>query len=364
MKNYNENIDVPVQQTFLLTWNGQSGVNYSGTARQLTASVGSSAVVLGDHVHPNNWSYSVSRVRSYSGLQVVTQSGVRYTNAGVLCALTAYGPPTISPHIYNDLLDRLNEKVRGGIDLSVDAFQAQQTKRMFSASSRVEDYARLARQRGRGVAKLVGSAWLELQYGWRPLLGTIHDAGEKLMNHTVKRLTFKARVKEHLGPASPVTQVFGGPAYPKNVKCYFDGDRIDMMEMAIRLKGSSGVLQSLAGWSSLNPLSIAWELVPYSFVVDWFYDVGGYMRNLETGLLFGSSFDGGYVSTLRVSNMTSKGSWTGSDGYGQGEASGSYRIFNRSALSSYPLPRYPSFRCDLGSGRLLNAAALLTQRLK
>jgi hypothetical protein len=128
---------------------------------------------------------------------------------------------------------------------------------------------------------------------------------------------------------------------------------------------------NVSRWGSLNPLSIAWELTTLSFVVDWLYDVGGYLRSLETAMLYNSNFHSGYYTQL----WAHQGSWNGkaytrvySSGtyYAemQGVSSWKYTRFSRNVLGSYPLPRAPAFKIDLGSERLLSAAALLAQHLR
>ena len=53
-------------------------------------------------------------------------------------------------------------------------------------------------------------------------------------------------------------------------------------------------------YTSMNPASIKWELVPYSFVVDWFYDIGSYLRGCETSTIYSSVFKAGWTSELRL----------------------------------------------------------------
>ena len=127
----------------------------------------------------------------------------------------------------------------------------------------------------------------------------------------------------------------------------------------------------MARWTSLNPVSIAWELTPYSFVVDWFYDLGGYLRNLETGLLYNTRFKSGYKSELYLWESDEIAPMGGTHAVGDN----SWRIqackqrtrrvqFYRTKLTSYPLPHLPRLDAKLGSSRLLSAASLLTQKLR
>lgn len=125
----------------------------------------------------------------------------------------------------------------------------------------------------------------------------------------------------------------------------------------------------LARWTSLNPASIAWELTPYSFVVDWFLDIGGTLRNFETAVLSQGSFHHGYIDYLMYYDSDQEFVYLGSHG---GAVDGDDIIvsgnlyesdFVREVLTSYPYPRLPSFNAKLGWQRLLSAAALLTTAL-
>jgi len=364
VQNYTSQLNVPLQT--MRTTLSTGAVTTSITNRPIRkASVSSSAIVQGDHVHPNSWSYSVLRCYNGDGYMNNQTRTYRYDiHSGPLADIGLPTPGTGSSSLYNDLISRLNDKVRGGIDLSVDAFQAKQTARMFNATSRVEDLARVARRRGRGIPKLIGSAWLELQYGWRPLLGTIHDAGEKLLGHTVERLSFSVSVKENLGPPKADKRALGSSQFQLLREVNYGGNRIDGYRAKIKMKASQEALTYVAGFTSLNPLSIAWELVPYSFVVDWFIDIGGYLRNVETALLYNSLFDSGYITRLRAGNINAHAAWSEKTSSGMWDATQEYRVLSRTKLTNYPFPNIPSFRAKLGSGRLLNAAALLSQRLR
>jgi hypothetical protein len=123
----------------------------------------------------------------------------------------------------------------------------------------------------------------------------------------------------------------------------------------------------LARWTSLNPVSIAWELVPFSFVVDWVFNVGGYLNNLETGLLQNCRGAGlgatSFISQITAVDQSVNLAGTSSTGADVNVSfSQKYIQFNRS-LSGYPLPRPPSFKVNLGSNQLLDSAALLAQLL-
>lgn len=363
MNNYTEEVPYP-WDTYLQYSDGRlvpTG-SYSGTG--LFASVSSSPIVHGDHVHPNAHSYTINRQTPMNGrILSGNPSRTRTLKVGLLNSAnkdTVYVPPYSMGPMYERALDSLNEKVRGGLDLSVDAFQARQTKRMFDAASRVEDYARLARKRGRGVTRLVAGAWLELQYGWRPLLGTIHDAGDKLMRYQQRRMRFSAAAFDnfhgqyinHKFLLGTGIEVRGTPKGRYGYK------------LGIALSPGESAMQALGQYSSLNPVSIAWELLPYSFVVDWFVDVGGYVRNFETALLYKSAFRFGYATGLVACDAEEVAVSTSPNVTVQGSRKTRYIHFVRALMSEYPFPRYPRITCHLGSERLLNGAALLGNLLR
>jgi hypothetical protein len=117
--------------------------------------------------------------------------------------------------------------------------------------------------------------------------------------------------------------------------------------------------------TSLNPASITWELTPFSFVFDWFLDVGGYLKNLESSLVTSSGWASGFMTYghKKVCNSEIKGSGKSlsSGRYISGARKGSRIDTNgtRGVLVSPPAPRLPTFNSSFGASRLVTAAALL-----
>lgn len=334
-------------------------------------------LVQGDFHSPNPWDYTVTHVNLPSGssyLKATYTSGpskgqwVAEDETGYLCPTVSdflpFGDLTFPSFLYNSALSKLNDKVRGSLDLAVDVAQAGQTARMFSAQDAAIRYAVSANWRA--IVKGVSGAWLEFQYGWRPLAQSLYEATELMSNVAINSLeSFSAQSSEHLssGQISPLIRLAGATPGP----VVRNGVHSCKIGVVIRTKSNRPDI-----WTSLNPASIAWELVPYSFVVDWFLGIGNYIRDLETSLLYANSFVTGYVSNITVCEASYTGSSaksfvSGGVQYTSGcsvKGGGKYVKFNRTKLTSYPVPRLPSIRANLGSGRLLNAAALLTQKIK
>lgn len=355
---------------------GPMGVTYPSRGTCWSQSLTRSTLRQGDFVKPLPWSYTRNLSSALRGVVTYRRASdgvlVRRDD-GFLVQRTIPLPPAVSNNLYNEALDRLNDKVRGGIDLSIDLAQAGQTKKMLSALGQFEDFCNDFQNRNLKSAprlsRAIGSRWLEYRYGWAPLVQTIYD----LCNQN-------ARTARNLAQDFRASAVRGIPNFTWDASYNLYTTTVlrpelvqakgkDVVEIGVRLS-NRGADASISQLTSLNPFSIGWEMLPYSFVVDWFYDVGGYIRNLETALLSRNAFVSGYVSTLRAVDLKFERSWAQSFNQGgylidymQMSQSRSYSTFVRTVLGSYPLPRLPSFSAELGSGRLLNAAGLLSQFL-
>jgi len=123
------------------------------------------------------------------------------------------------------------------------------------------------------VFRKLGEDWMRHRYGIMPLVYSYRDI-MKLMkrgehNTTRKMRNVYARETGTQMPSSTSqylwSQVSGGTLIRATVFQQFDW------------RGGS-----LAAGVGFNPLVTAWELIPYSFVVDWFVDVGTYITRKTT----------------------------------------------------------------------------------
>jgi len=115
----------------------------------------------------------------------------------------------------------------------------------------------------------VSGRWLELQYGWIPLLQSSFEAS-------------KAFEAVSNGPRKSVFTASGtrGVDYEAstsvNHSCLLKG-RVGR-RIQYEMYEEMSVPRQLGLY---DPLSIAWELTPWSFVVDWFLPIGDYLSNLN-----------------------------------------------------------------------------------
>lgn len=261
--------------------------------------------------------------------------------------------------VYNQALEKFNERYRGSIDLSIDIAEFGQTRKMLNATTQLTDFARTLSNRF-GPLKLAGGLWLQYQYGWRPILSTIAEAAERSLEVPINAMS-NISAQKSMTYAQNTRVWLGGKTFGEELlNPVLTGKKF----VKIHCRLTTPMKNDPARWTSLNPVSIAWELIPYSFVIDWVYDIGSYLRAYETSLLYQTSFQSGYTTEGTVYDVAINQSKPIFDGF-RSLTGGShrYRQISRKILASYPSPRAPTFKADLGSSRLLSAAALLSQHL-
>ncbi len=376
-----------------------------------------SSLVQGNWKAPNPWSYdwvATSHVRGsyryYSGGRLFTQ---RTGLLGETSIPNYGGVASAYTSAYNQSLSKLTEKVRGSLDLATSLAESGQTVKMLNLVRRLTDTLsdmkkswkreildqlrawkskrsverglrrwqkglalrhpstyrprRTPKGLGRRITQSSSAAangWLEYTYGIKPLINDIHDVAENIVGMARNRDAVKVVSSAVINDRATLSAgtFLGIPITGEKVN--YEG----FVQVMFKVRLRPNYDFDLAAWSSLNPVSVAWELMPYSFVIDWVFDVGSYLRNLETALLSDNRFLDGSVSVLTKYSTTvvlRKRYQTGTDVYDIAAQAVSDRCnFSRTVLSNYPRPYIPSFRVDLGASRLLSAAALLRQLIK
>lgn len=363
------NIQVP----YVCRYRNSTGMDrVHHNANLLTNSCSGWPVIRGDHKTPNEHSYSFWKTGGRGVYRHIANDGWWEVDVGCVTSFSLDD----SSIAYNNALSQVVEKARGGLDLTVDAAQAGQNIRMMNVFKTFMSYAqnfrggwrsnRFGRFRkgglGKGSVKSAGQAWLEYIYGWKPLVDDIYAAADESLRFVLNRYS---TIEGH--------GLFKDTRY----LTMDDGTNFVGRNIPVQIKNAVTIVLTLdnqktmdiSRWGSLNPISIGWELMPYSFVVDWFFNVGQFLRNAETALLYGSAVSDGYVSNLRVAKMDP---WTGGKigsgpGYVQTTEGNWYATrlaFQRSRLKTFPVPGKIPLKTDLSQGHFFNAAALLTQFIR
>lgn len=126
--------------------------------------------------------------------------------------------------------------------------------------------------KNKGASEALASNWLELQYGWLPLLSDT-EAGAQMLAHHLNvpmRTTYRQKVHREVNLVR-TTQVGYQPSQQASGRSTRTHTR--WLIARIKEKGSIPQLLGLA-----NPELVLWELLPYSFVADWFIPIGSWME--------------------------------------------------------------------------------------
>lgn len=194
----------------------------------------------------------------------------------------------------------------------------------------------------------VSKAWLELQYGWQPLLNDVYESAKAL-----EACTAGPRIYSYTRAISrSLTQKVGS----ENITPYWTTYRVkSVWAIRVRMKEELSLGRSLG---LTDPFAIAWEKVPFSFVADWFIPIGSYLDNLAIIPHMNAEF---LETVFTTENNTNIGQWTSATDF-RGATSQS-KIYKVNRVRRYslnvPQPQFRKLGESLTTGRLKNAVALL-----
>lgn len=323
----------------------------------------------------HNWSYSggtAKVVRQFSGYQQIAE----YPDGNFW---GQFSPPVIGA-FPNGVVNRAEQKAllklkNQTFNLGQFAAEWRQTSGMLAGAALTiarqvrnfrkkfpKDWRKVKRYQGLGGCPrhnwhLIPSGWLQLQYGWIPLLSDINGA----LQHLQKDRLPQVHVKGYAEDVSETSyQVTGASDSRNSLKLSYDVKTQCWVSLWYQLTDPG--LAELSSLGLINPAEIVWEILPYSFVIDWFLPVGNWLSSLTADR--GFSFLGGSLSKLstvkdvrtsdvewfKQGNVTTSGSTP--------EIVGEAFRFDRLCYSSSPVPGL-YLKNPLSATHIANAMSLL-----
>lgn len=351
-------------------------------------------IISGDHKTPNEWSYDIDQTTYFNG-RIAATHDFGHSNRPLYESIgsTVQRPDAVEDWqrdlAYNATLSKIYDKIRGTLDLSIALAERKQTtdmlrktltpkritqigrnlQRMLAYRRKILDrkkrfgyeYSDESQMTWRDGFTIPADLWLEFKYGWEPLVSDVYNTAELLTHNVQSNLSISERTRFNM----PTEKSVGSPV--PGLDAHAKGRGFSSCTIKLNLRTEIDPTH-VSRFTSLNPVSIAWELMPYSFVVDWFLDVGSYLRDTENALLYRNSVHSVTVSELYMHDYayTAKQKVVESGILKEADLNAKLNLikFQRSIGATSLFPRAPKIRAQLGSSRLFSAASLLAQFLK
>lgn len=354
---------------------------------------------------PNNFLYTTREEKSNEGI-IQYLSGSTWstktlvTITGVFNTLMEYEPDDFSSAVLlnldNQVILKLREKIKDSVtrsdedgsqfNLAVFGAESPESFRMIRDNLIKIRRAYSASRRGyfkkaalilglehvvlsKNMSKLyrkdrsqaISDFWLEVQFGWRPLVQDISGAIGYIDKHIRRKsdnglFRFEARGST----SSSRTIVSGDTTYSftsrvdKKIVCYY--------------RRSSDVFRTASSLGLTNPFYVGWELIPLSFLLDYAVRVGSWLSQFDSTLgweFYSGTSTGFKEAMVKKVTVINRGKDSTYDWY-KANIEGHTKVLEctRVGLAHTPIAILPAFKNPLSYTHAANAAALLVSNLK
>lgn len=226
--------------------------------------------LIGGNVSPmdaaNAW--SASEFRSYDGIPPWAQLGYNQAYARlrekVINAEAALGAFLAEiGEAARMILQRVLSLIR-----SFKAAKKGQWKRAFTELTGVTDSRQWTRRRAaRNATKTAADWWLELWFGWLPSLGDIYNAAEVMCSEMGLGRQYgtatsrQSKIVKHSDGATSATTA--------SIRHKVGG--------VFAVSNPNKLLLNQLGLA--NPIGTLWEVIPFSFMLDWVFKIGDFINS-------------------------------------------------------------------------------------
>lgn len=236
----------------------------------------------------------------------------------------------------------------------LDAVKARDWKKVY----------RLLRVPGYKPGKRAADYTLEVQFGWRQLIADVIGICEALE---------KGLLDEHMYVYGKAGAKSARPFYHVREKFYttytvgdvvHSGTREEFHSMTMVFKVRNPAMQLLSQIGLTNPFVLAWDVIPWSFVVNWVIPIGDWLESIDSTV--GLDYLGGtYSYGVRLQDGTvvvNPSRIRDRIGTGLGEGSFAFFNYNRKVISQFVEPFYLKNPFRGGIVRAITATALVAQK--
>lgn len=210
-----------------------------------------------------------------------------FAEAGQTCSMVGSTAKTLASAV----LKVKSGNVAGALKALKPDLNARDLRR---ATARVKAGAKLRNQaqitRG-GAVDVAANRWLEMQFGWGPLLSDMDGAARLLAERSTAdknraRFSVRSQVKEKLDKE----EYFKSSSTSEIWKT--KGFALCMVRVDFRF--TNPALASITADGLTNPAALLWEETPFSFLADYALGLGAWLNRLDATL--GKEFIGGTIT--------------------------------------------------------------------
>jgi len=184
---------------------------------------------------------------------------------------------------------------------------------------------------------------IAIRYGWMPLIQDLHGAAQELEAALQRPQYRKINTKTKVEDRQKYTIYID---VPRRTRTDFDAQWNVSAKVIAYCKQESLAACRLG---LTNPINLVWELIPYSFVLDWIIPIGNWLNSLDAG-----------VGLIEIyGTVTTRSKMIATETYGN-----QYYLqerYSRVPFWGLPAPPLPRYDPSIGVGRVANALALLSQ---
>jgi hypothetical protein len=209
---------------------------------------------------------------------------------------------------------------------------------------------------------LWANKWLEWKYGWMPLLNDVYESVGAI-DRVLAKETWRRKASK-IWRFRIAAQSLVGSGWGRGL-CVSEGQ----VGVHCRLDFKLTEYPSSSALGLTNPALVAWELLPFSFVLDWMVPVSEWLHGMDHN----DFFKEGSSCITRYTKQTWKflgHDWSEEDALYKIDRSNSWSatkeyVYIRRRISPLLTPDFPRLRNPLnGFNRMFTALALLRQQIK